>query len=181
MRAYAGIGCHYMVQWMDRSTEGFAQMGGEGANWIGEAPFSQRAHVFRTSATVPTIIPASLALRFAVASGVNITYKILFNDAVAMTGGQSLEGGLTVEMIARQAAAENVKRIVVVTDEADKYPAATRWPEGLVIKNRRELDGVQRELAAIPGVTVLIYDQTCAAEKRRRRKKGEMCRTRTVA
>ena len=128
----------------------------------------------RILATAPTIIPASLAIRFAVAAGVNITYKILFNDAVAMTGGQRLEGSLTVDMIARQVAAENVKRIVVVTDEPDKYPAATQWPEGLTIMDRHELDGVQRELASIPGVTVLIYDQTCAAEKRRRRKKREM-------
>ncbi|MGH6836482.1 MAG: indolepyruvate ferredoxin oxidoreductase family protein [Methylocella sp.] len=174
MRAYAGIGCHYMVQWMDRSTEGFAQMGGEGANWIGEAPFSKRAHVFQNLGDGTYDHSGILAVRFAVASGVNITFKILFNDAVAMTGGQRLEGGLTVDMIARQVAAENVKRIVVVTDEPRKYPAATRWPEGLAIKDRHDLDSVQRELAAIPGVTVLIYDQTCAAEKRRRRKKGEM-------
>jgi indolepyruvate ferredoxin oxidoreductase len=171
MRAYAGIGCHYMVQWMDRSTEGFTQMGGEGANWIGEAPFSQRAHVFQNLGDGTYDHSGILAIRFAVASGVNITYKILFNDAVAMTGGQALEGGLTVEMLARQVAAENVKRIVVVTDAPKKYPASTRWPEGLTVKHRHELDSVQRELAATPGVTVLIYDQTCAAEKRRRRKK----------
>ncbi len=174
MRAYAGIGCHYMVQWMDRATEGFAQMGGEGANWIGEAPFSKRAHVFQNLGDGTYDHSGILALRFAVASGVNITFKIFFNDAVAMTGGQRLEGGLTVDMIARQVAAENVKRIAVVTDEPNKYPSATRWPEGLSVKDRRELDSVQRELAAISGVTVLIYDQTCAAEKRRRRKKGEL-------
>jgi indolepyruvate ferredoxin oxidoreductase len=174
MRAYAGIGCHYMVQWMDRSTEGFTQMGGEGANWIGEAPFSKRRHVFQNLGDGTYDHSGNLAIRFAVASGVNITYKILFNDAVAMTGGQPLEGGLTVDRIARQVAAENVKRIAVVTDEPDKYPAATKWPKGVIIKHRRELDSVQRVLAAIPGVTVLIYDQTCAAEKRRRRKKGEM-------
>jgi indolepyruvate ferredoxin oxidoreductase len=174
MRAYAGIGCHYMVQWMDRSTEGFTQMGGEGVNWIGEAPFSKRAHVFQNLGDGTYDHSGSLAIRFAVASGVNITYKILFNDAVAMTGGQHLEGNLTVDMIARQVAAENVKRIAVVTDEPRKYAAATQWPEGLTIKDRHELDSVQRDLAATPGVTVLIYDQTCAVEKRRRRKKKEM-------
>ncbi|HUI20914.1 MAG TPA: indolepyruvate ferredoxin oxidoreductase family protein [Methylocella sp.] len=174
MRAYAGIGCHYMVQWMDRSTEGFTQMGGEGANWIGEAPFSKRPHVFQNLGDGTYDHSGTLAIRFAVASGVNITYKILFNDAVAMTGGQHLEGNLTVDRIARQVAAENVKRIVVVTDEPHKYPRTTLWPEGLMIKERHELDSVQREFAAIPGVTILIYDQTCAAEKRRRRKKKEM-------
>ncbi len=174
MRAFAGIGCHYMVQWMDRSTEGFTQMGGEGANWIGEAPFSRRGHVFQNLGDGTYDHSGVLAIRFAVASAVNITFKILFNDAVAMTGGQPLEGGLTVEMIARQVAAENVRRIVVVTDEPKKYPASIRWPEGLTIKDRRDLDSVQRELAATPGVTILIYDQTCAAEKRRRRKRKEM-------
>ena len=174
MRAYAGIGCHYMVQWMDRATEGFTQMGGEGVNWIGEAPFSKRAHVFQNLGDGTYDHSGTLAIRFAVAAGVNITYKILFNDAVAMTGGQPLEGNLTVDMIARQVAAENVKRIVILTDEPKKYPAAIQWPKGLTIKDRHELEGVQRELAAIPGVTVLIYDQTCAAEKRRRRKKKEM-------
>ncbi len=174
MRAYAGIGCHYMVQWMDRATEGFTQMGGEGANWIGEAPFSQRAHVFQNLGDGTYDHSGILAIRFAVASGVNITYKILFNDAVAMTGGQPLEGGLTVEMIARQVAAENVKRIVVITDEPKKYKGTTRWPEGVTIHDRHKLDSIQRELAATPGVTVLIYDQTCAAEKRRRRKKKLM-------
>jgi indolepyruvate ferredoxin oxidoreductase len=174
MRAYAGIGCHYMVQWMDRATEGFTQMGGEGANWIGEAPFSKRAHVFQNLGDGTYDHSGILAIRFAVAAGVNITFKILFNDAVAMTGGQPLEGGLTVDMIARQVAAENVKRIALVTDEPHKYPRSIPWPAGLTVSHRRDLDAVQRELAAIPGVTVLIYDQTCAAEKRRRRKRGEM-------
>jgi indolepyruvate ferredoxin oxidoreductase len=174
MRAYAGIGCHYMVQFMDRATEGFTQMGGEGANWIGEAPFSTRGHMIQNLGDGTYDHSGILAIRFAVAAGVNITYKILFNDAVAMTGGQKLEGGLTVEMIARQVAAENVGKIVVVTDEPRKYPAGIDWPRGLTIRPRQDLDAVQRELAALPGVTILIYDQTCAAEKRRRRKKGEM-------
>ena len=172
MRAYAGIGCHYMVQWMDRSTEGFTQMGGEGANWIGEAPFSRRPHVFQNLGDGTYNHSGYLAIRAASASGVNVTYKILYNDAVAMTGGQRHDGNLTVSQIALQVAAEGAKRVVVVTDEPDKYPAGTVWPPGLSIHPRGELDTIQRELAAIPGLTVLIYDQTCAAEKRRRRKRG---------
>ncbi|MFG1430994.1 indolepyruvate ferredoxin oxidoreductase family protein [Xanthobacter sp. V2C-8] len=172
MRAYAGIGCHYMVQWMDRQTTGFTQMGGEGANWIGEAPFSKRAHVFQNLGDGTYNHSGCLALRAACAAKVNVTYKILFNDAVAMTGGQRHEGGLTVPAIARQVAAEGVERVVVVTDEPGKYPPNTLWPAGLAIHHRDALDAVQRELAAVPGVTVLIYDQTCAAEKRRRRKRG---------
>ncbi|MBV6487930.1 MAG: indolepyruvate ferredoxin oxidoreductase family protein [Pseudorhodoplanes sp.] len=172
MRAYAGIGCHYMAQWMDRSTLGFTQMGGEGANWVGEAPFSRRAHVFQNLGDGTYNHSGYLAIRAAVASGVNITYKVLFNDAVAMTGGQSNDGGLTVPQIARQVAAEGVRRVVVVTDEPWKYPKDTDWPRGLSVHHRDDLIAVQKELAAIPGATVLIYDQTCAAEKRRRRKRG---------
>jgi indolepyruvate ferredoxin oxidoreductase len=173
MRAFAGIGCHYMAQSMDRATEGFTQMGGEGANWVGESPFSKRAHIFQNLGDGTYNHSGILALRFAVAAGVDITYKILFNDAIAMTGGQRLEGGLSVDRIARQVAAENVARVVVVTDEPGKYPATLQWPADLTIHHRRDLDRVQRDLAATPGVTVLIYDQTCAAEKRRRRKRGE--------
>jgi indolepyruvate ferredoxin oxidoreductase len=172
MRAYAGIGCHYMVQWMDRDTSGFTQMGGEGANWIGEAPFSKRPHVFQNLGDGTYNHSGYMAIRAAIASNTDITYKILFNDAVAMTGGQMNDGGLTVPQIARQVAAEGARRVVVVSDEPDKYPAGTKWPDGLSIHHRDELDAVQRELAAVPGVTVLIYDQTCAAEKRRRRKRG---------
>ncbi len=172
MRAYAGIGCHYMAQWMDRSTLGFTHMGGEGANWVGEAPFSKRGHVFQNLGDGTYNHSGILAIRAAVAAGVNITYKILFNDAVAMTGGQRHEGNLHVDDIARQVAAENVKRIELVTDEPEKYPKSIQWPAGLKIHHRDDLDKVQRELAATPGVTVLIYDQTCAAEKRRRRKRG---------
>jgi indolepyruvate ferredoxin oxidoreductase len=172
MRAYAGIGCHFMAQWMDRSTLGFTQMGGEGANWIGEAPFSQRPHVFQNLGDGTYNHSGYLAIRAAVASGVNITFKILFNDAVAMTGGQKNDGGLTVPQIANQVAAEGVKRVVIVTDEPWKYPKDTEWPRGLTIHHRDELNEVQTELAGIPGTTVLIYDQTCAAEKRRRRKRG---------
>jgi indolepyruvate ferredoxin oxidoreductase len=172
MRAYAGIGCHYMVQKMDRATEGYTQMGGEGANWIGEAPFSTRQHIIQNLGDGTYNHSGILALRWAADTGVNITFKILFNDAVAMTGGQSHEGNLTVDMIARQVAAERVQKIVLVTDEPDKYSAYIDWPAGLTIKHRDELDEIQRELAEIRGTTVLIYDQTCAAEKRRRRKRG---------
>jgi indolepyruvate ferredoxin oxidoreductase len=171
-RAYAGIGCHYMAQWMERKTLGYTQMGGEGANWIGEGPFSKREHVFQNLGDGTYNHSGNMAIRAAIAAGANMTYKILFNDAVAMTGGQSNDGGLTVPQIARQVAAEGAKRVVVVTDEPWKYPKDTDWPRGLTVHHRDELDAVQRELATVPGVSVLIYDQTCAAEKRRRRKRG---------
>ncbi len=173
MRAYAGIGCHYMAQWMDRSTLGYTQMGGEGANWIGEAPFSRRPHVFQNLGDGTYNHSGTMAIRGAIAAGVNITYKILFNDAVAMTGGQPNDGGLTVPQIARQVAAEGAKRVVVVTDEPWKYSRGEDWPRGLTIHHRDDLMAVQTELAQIPGTSVLIYDQTCAAEKRRRRKRGK--------
>ncbi len=173
-RAYAGIGCHYMVQTMDRATDGFTQMGGEGANWIGEAPFSTRPHVFQNLGDGTYNHSGTLAIRWAVAARTNITYKILFNDAVAMTGGQAVEGQLTPEKIAAQCAAEGVAAIAVVADEPGKYPKGTRWPAGVTVHGREALDAVQARLAGVPGVTILIYDQTCAAEKRRRRKKGTL-------
>ncbi len=172
-RAYAGIGCHYMAQWMDRQTSGFTQMGGEGTNWIGEAPFSTRTHVFQNLGDGTYNHSGSLAVRAAIQSGVNVTYKILFNDAVAMTGGQRNDGNITVPQIAREMVAEGAKRVVVVTDEPGKYPPGTKWPEGLKIYHRDDLQEVQKDLARVPGCTVLIYDQTCAAEKRRRRKRGQ--------
>jgi indolepyruvate ferredoxin oxidoreductase len=147
-------------------------MGGEGANWIGEAPFSKRPHVFQNLGDGTYNHSGSLAIRAAVAANTTMTYKILFNDAVAMTGGQAAEGGLTPAKIARQVAAEGVKRIAVVTDEPDKYPRGEAWPAGTTIHHRDDLDGVQRNLADVAGVSVIIYDQTCAAEKRRRRKRG---------
>ncbi len=171
-RAYAGIGCHYMAQWMDRRTEGFTQMGAEGANWIGEAPFSTRDHVFQNLGDGTYVHSGVLAIRAAAAAGVNITYKILYNDAVAMTGGQPAEGHPTVDRIARQVAAEGANRIVVVSDDPNKYPTGTDWPEGLTIHHRSELAEVQEEIRKVKGLSVLIYDQTCAAEKRRRRKRG---------
>jgi indolepyruvate ferredoxin oxidoreductase len=172
MRAYAGIGCHFMAQWMDRNTLGFTQMGGEGANWIGEAPFSTRPHVFQNLGDGTYNHSGYLAIRAAAAAGVNITYKILFNDAVAMTGGQANDGGLSVPQIARQVAAEGAKRVVIVTDEVEKYSSRDIFPPGTTIAHRDELMRIQTELAAVQGLSVLIYDQTCAAEKRRRRKRG---------
>jgi len=171
-RAYAGIGCHFMALFMDRATEGFTQMGGEGANWIGEAPFSTRRHVFQNLGDGTYNHSGALALRWAIDAKVNVTYKILFNDAVAMTGGQRHEGGLNPPQIAAQVAADGARRVVVVADDPGKYPLGTRWPDGVVVRPRDDLLAVEKELAAIDGVTVLIYDQTCAAEKRRRRKRG---------
>ena len=171
-RAYAGIGCHFMAQYMDRSTDGYTQMGGEGANWVGEARFSKRGHVFQNLGDGTYNHSGALALRWAIDTKTNVTYKILFNDAVAMTGGQRHEGGLTVPQIARQVAADGAQRVVVVTDEPDKYAPGEHWPAGLTIHPREELIAVEEELAQVPGTTVLIYDQTCAAEKRRRRKRG---------
>ncbi len=170
-RAYAGIGCHYMAQWMDRSTEGFTQMGGEGASWIGEAPFSKRDHVFQNIGDGTFIHSGSLAVRAAVASGVNVTFKLLYNDAVAMTGGQALDGGMSVAQMAQALEAEGVKRIAVVSDQPEKF-TANAFPAGTKIFHRDDLDSVQRDLARMEGVTALIYEQTCAAEKRRRRKRG---------
>src|SRR5436190_935268 len=168
----ACIGCHFMASWMDRKTDGYTQMGGEGANWIGESNFSTRKHVFQNLGDGTYNHSGSLALRWAIHTKTTVTYKILFNDAVAMTGGQQHEGGLTVDMIARQVRAEGAERIALVTDEPDKYPSSIQWPSGMTIDHRDDLERVQRELAEVPGVSVLIYDQTCAAEKRRRRKRG---------
>ena len=170
-RAYAGIGCHYMAQWMDRSTEGFTQMGGEGANWIGEAPFSKRGHVFQNIGDGTFIHSGSLAIRAAVAAGTNVTFKLLYNDAVAMTGGQALDGGMSVAQMAQAVEAEGAKRVAVVSDQPEKF-AASAFSPGTRIAHRDDLDSVQRDLAQTEGVTVLIYEQTCAAEKRRRRKRG---------
>jgi indolepyruvate ferredoxin oxidoreductase len=171
-RALAGIGCHYLSQFMDRNTATFTQMGGEGASWIGQAPFTETTHVFANIGDGTYTHSGILAVRAAVAAGVNMTYKILFNDAVAMTGGQPLDGGLTVPMVAAQLAAEGVRPVVVVTDEPDKYPLGTAFPHGTRVRHRDELDAVQRELRESGGVSAIVYDQTCAAEKRRRRKRG---------
>ncbi|MBV8624607.1 MAG: indolepyruvate ferredoxin oxidoreductase family protein [Herbaspirillum sp.] len=171
-RGLAGIGCHYMVTWMDRETQLFTHMGGEGVTWVGQAPFTSEKHVFANLGDGTYFHSGLLAVRASVAAKVNITYKILYNDAVAMTGGQEFDGPLDPAMISRQLAAENVRPIIVVTDEPDKYPAGTQWAEGVTIRHRSELDAVQRELREVAGVSAMIYDQTCASEKRRRRKRN---------
>ncbi|RIK95074.1 MAG: indolepyruvate ferredoxin oxidoreductase family protein [Proteobacteria bacterium] len=170
-RALAGIGCHIMATWMDRNTMTFTQMGGEGTPWCGQAPFTEERHVFANLGDGTYYHSGLLAIRQSVAAGVNITYKILFNDAIAMTGGQEFDGPLSVPLIARQVAAEGVKRIVVVTDEPAKYDHSG-LPSGITVHHRDDLDTLQRQLREEHGVTILIYDQTCAAEKRRRRKRG---------
>ena len=171
-RATAGIGCHFMAVWMDRSTSTFTHMGAEGAPWIGQAPFTDEKHIFANLGDGTYYHSGLMAIRAAVAAKVNLTYKILYNDAVAMTGGQRHDGPLDPAMISRQIAAEGVHPIVVVTDEPEKYPAGTAWAPGVTIRHRDELDAVQRELREQPGVSALIYDQTCASEKRRRRKRN---------
>jgi len=172
-RAMAGIGCHYMVLWMDRETSTFTHMGAEGTTWIGQSPFTSEKHVFVNLGDGTYFHSGILAVRASVAAKVNITYKILYNDAVAMTGGQNVDGPLDPGMITRQIAAEGVKPIIVVTDEPDKYPSDYAWAEGVTVRHRSELMDVQKELREMPGVSAVIYDQTCASEKRRRRKKGE--------
>ncbi|MFG0381672.1 indolepyruvate ferredoxin oxidoreductase family protein [Pseudomonas sp. zbq_18] len=173
-RALGGIGCHYMTQWMDRNTDTFTQMGGEGVTWIGQAPFTDTPHVFQNLGDGTYFHSGHLALRAAVASGVNITYKILYNDAVAMTGGQPIDGELRIDQLSQQVYAEGVKRIALVSDEPDKYPTRATFAPIVTFHHRRELDAVQRELREIKGTTVILYDQTCATEKRRRRKRGKL-------
>ena len=172
-RALAGIGCHYMAQWMDRSTDTFTHMGGEGMAWVGQAPFSDTKHVFQNLGDGTYFHSGSLAIRHAVSTKTPITYKILFNDAVAMTGGQQHDGQLTPAAIAKQVAAEGVKKVVVVTDEPAKYPSRY-FAADVEVFHRSGLDDVQRRLRDYGDVSVLIYDQTCAAEKRRRRKRGTL-------
>jgi indolepyruvate ferredoxin oxidoreductase len=173
-RGYAGIGCHWMVQFIPaRHTEGATHMGGEGANWIGEAPFSTRKHVFQNLGDGTYAHSGTLAIRAAIAAGVNITYKILYNDAVAMTGGQPVDTRLSPAIIAEQVRAEGVSRIAVVSDEPDKYPPDAGFPPDVTFHHRDDIQALQKELMDVSGVSVLIYDQTCAAEKRRRRKRGE--------
>ncbi len=173
-RAMAGIGCHFMAKWMDRSTEPYAQMGGEGAAWIGQAPFTEEKHVFANIGDGTYVHSGILAIRAAVAAGVNMTYKLLYNDAVAMTGGQPVDGHPTPAQITRQLAAEGVRQVHVVTDEPEKYAAVTDLAAGATVRHRRDLPALERELRDIEGVTAIVYDQTCASEKRRRRKRGTM-------
>jgi indolepyruvate ferredoxin oxidoreductase len=173
--AQAGIGCHFMASWMDRDTEGLIQMGGEGVDWVSHAMFTKVPHVFQNLGDGTYYHSGYLAIRQAVAAKATLTYKILFNDAVAMTGGQPVDGIISVDGIARQVEAEGVKQVVVLSDDIRKYDAIKdRFPAGTEFHDRAELDAVQRRLREMAGVTVLIYEQTCAAEKRRRRKKGEL-------
>ncbi|MBC8057819.1 MAG: indolepyruvate ferredoxin oxidoreductase family protein, partial [Rhizobiales bacterium] len=176
-RAVAGIGCHYMTVWMDRSTTTFSQMGGEGVSWVGQAAFTTDQHVFSNLGDGTYYHSGLLAVRQSIAAGVNITYKILFNDAVAMTGGQPVDGTLKVPEMTRELEAEGAVKIVVVTDEPEKYEEgdiASRLAKGVTVHHRDDLDAIQKQMREIKGCTVIIYDQTCATEKRRRRKRGTM-------
>jgi indolepyruvate ferredoxin oxidoreductase len=176
-RAMAGIGCHFMTIWMDRSTDGFTQMGGEGVPWVGQQPFTHDQHIFANLGDGTYFHSGLLAVRQSIAAGVNITYKILYNDAVAMTGGQQVgerPEGHSVVQIAQSMRAEGAIKIIIVTDEPEKYDAVKGLPEGIAIEHRDELDRIQREFRSILGTTVIIYDQTCATEKRRRRKRGTL-------
>ncbi|MEH6757405.1 MAG: indolepyruvate ferredoxin oxidoreductase family protein [Parasphingorhabdus sp.] len=173
-RAMAGIGCHGMAYSMpDRNTSFITQMGGEGASWIGQAPFTTEDHIFQNMGDGTYFHSGLMAIRAASAAGSNITYKILYNDAVAMTGGQSHDGPINVPMIAQQVAAEGAARIAIVSDEPEKYGGTSAFPAGSTIHHRLELDAVQRQLREVKGLSVIIYDQTCAAEKRRRRKRKQ--------
>jgi indolepyruvate ferredoxin oxidoreductase len=176
-RALAGIGCHFMATWMDRNTIGFTQMGGEGVPWVGQQPFSTEGHVFANLGDGTYFHSGLLAVRQAIAAGVNITYKILYNDAVAMTGGQQVgerPEGHSVIQIAQSMRAEGAQKITIVTDEPEKYDGVQGLPAGIAIEHRDELDRIQREFRELKGCTVIVYDQTCATEKRRRRKRGTM-------
>ncbi|MBE9399408.1 indolepyruvate ferredoxin oxidoreductase family protein [Pontibacterium sp. N1Y112] len=172
-RAQAGIGCHFMASWMNRKTESLIQMGGEGVNWISKSRYLENKHVFQNLGEGTYFHSGSLAIRQSLAANANITYKILFNDAVAMTGGQPVDGVITVPAIANQVFAEGVQRIAILSDEPEKFSDKSIFPSVATFHHRDELDTIQRELRDIQGVTVLIYDQTCAAEKRRRRKRGQ--------
>lgn len=172
-QALAGIGCHFMASWMDRETTSLIQMGGEGVNWAASSRFTGKQHVFQNLGEGTWYHSGSMAIRQALAAGANITYKILYNDAVAMTGGQPVDGPVSVYAIAHSVRAEGVERIALVSDDADKFNARD-LPSATTIHQRDELDSVQRELREISGVSVLIYEQTCATEKRRRRKRGTM-------
>ncbi len=170
-RAGAGIGCHVMALWMDRSTEGYTHMGAEGVNWVGESQFSKRSHVFQNLGEGTYNHSGILAIRAALAAKTNITYKILYNDAVAMTGGQHNEGDLAPEQIARELQAMGVKQIAVVYDEKEDVQRS-RFPSGLDWHEREELESVQLRMREVEGVSAILFIQTCAAEKRRRRKRG---------
>ncbi|WP_374346920.1 indolepyruvate ferredoxin oxidoreductase family protein [Phenylobacterium sp.] len=173
-RALAGIGCHYMASFSDPSTDLNSHMGGEGLTWVGSAPFTTESHVFANLGDGTYNHSGSLAVRASIAAGSHITYKLLFNDAVAMTGGQRAESGFTPAQITRQLAAEGVAKIIIVADDPTRYDGVTDLAPGVTVRPRSELIAVQKELRDTPGTTVLLYDQVCATEKRRRRKRGSM-------
>jgi indolepyruvate ferredoxin oxidoreductase len=173
-RGMAGIGCHFLATYMNRNTDVYTQMGGEGALWVGQAPFTEEEHVFANLGDGTYFHSGSLAVRQALAAGRKMTYKILFNDAVAMTGGQPVDGQLTVPQIAAQMRAEGVQRIAIVSDDPDRHRGNPTLPAGVTIDHRSQLEAIQRALREEPGVSVMIYDQVCATEKRRRRKRGKM-------
>jgi len=173
-RALGGIGCHYMVTWMDRKTDTFTQMGGEGVTWCGQAPFTETPHVFQNLGDGTYFHSGSLAIRQAISAKVNITYKILYNDAVAMTGGQPVDGTLTVPDICWQVRSEGVETIAVVSDDIGKWSKPELFPAGVTFEHRDQLDEVQKRLREVKGTSVLVFDQTCATEKRRRRKRGKI-------
>ncbi|HVW55064.1 MAG TPA: indolepyruvate ferredoxin oxidoreductase family protein [Rhizobiaceae bacterium] len=172
-KALAGIGCHFMASWMDRETTSLIQMGGEGVNWAASSKFTGKGHIFQNLGEGTWYHSGSMAIRQAVAAKANITYKILYNDAVAMTGGQPVDGPISVEAIAHVVRAEGVERIALVSDQPEKFDIA-KFPAGTTLDHRRNLDPIQRELREAPGVSVLIYEQACATEKRRRRKRGTL-------
>ncbi|AVO39272.1 indolepyruvate ferredoxin oxidoreductase family protein [Pukyongiella litopenaei] len=171
--AMAGIGCHFMASWMNRNTTSLIQMGGEGVNWVSRSKFNGNRHIFQNLGEGTYYHSGILAVRQAIAAGTNITYKILFNDAVAMTGGQVVDGPISVPAIANTLVSEGAKQVVVVSDRPEQFDKAD-FPPGVRIEHRRDMDPIQRELRDIPGTTVLIYQQTCATEKRRLRKRGRM-------
>ncbi|MGI3125556.1 indolepyruvate ferredoxin oxidoreductase family protein [Nitratireductor sp. PBL-C9] len=171
--ALAGIGCHFMASWMDRNTTSLIQMGGEGVNWAASSLFTGKNHVFQNLGEGTWYHSGSMAVRQAIAAKANITFKILYNDAVAMTGGQPVDGPVSVQAIAHASRAEGVERIALVSDHPEKFQPG-ELPAATTIHHRRELDAVQRELREVKGVSILIYEQTCATEKRRRRKRGQM-------
>jgi indolepyruvate ferredoxin oxidoreductase len=167
----AGIGCHFMSVWMDRKTETFSHMGGEGASWNGLSHFTTEDHVFANLGDGTYFHSGYMAIRAAVAAGTNITYKVLFNDAVAMTGGQTHDGQIDPRTISKQLKAEGVKEVWLISDEPERY-ALPELAEGTEIRHRDHIEEVQKHLRTVKGCTAIIYDQTCAAELRRRRKRG---------
>ena len=172
-RAFAGIGCHFMALWMDRTTETYTHMGGEGVPWVGVAPFTKEEHVFANLGDGTYFHSGSLAIRQAIASGANITYKILYNDATAMTGGQHVDGELSPQQITFQLHSEGIREIYLVSENPHLYPASDIAP-GVKVAHRDDLDAVQKTCRAVKGASAIVFVQTCAAEKRRRRKRGLM-------